>query len=580
MARKGNRKRKPKSESRSASAAIALVAALTLSGFGLWRCLDDDADVGKAPPSLRAAAVKAVDVGPGKEVDPTIVDEQRLLEEEKGIPEAADAPQPGGEARADEAVSIDAAGGAGAPGTGEIPADDAAKFPLYAVAFHFHSQIFAEPKPDARVIGYARRGAKLRVGERVSAAGCKKGWHEVAGGGYLCDGQGVQVARQEVTFAPSPPEPELGAPLPYDYKYAIADDVPEYWRIPTPEETAAAEGAIAGAGAGPADERHDEAALRAVLARAYAAGGETDAGPDDEARSARAKTPRLTPTSEADAGDDDGLPAYVHQRMTKGYYVSTDDTVTENGATYARTVRGRFIPADKLAPAKASTFEGALVTERQPLPIAFVVAGGTKVLGRRGANGPLRELEATARYDRFPVLEELTYKGQRYVRIGENRFLPARSVDVARAAAPPDGAEAGERWIDVNLSEQTLVAYEGEKPVFATLVSTGREGHETPAGAYRIYGKHVTITMDDTLAGAEAYSIEDVPWTQYFEEGYALHAAFWHDRFGRVRSHGCVNLSPADARRLFFWTGPHLPQNLHGTVATKSNPGTRVVIHR
>jgi lipoprotein-anchoring transpeptidase ErfK/SrfK len=144
---------------------------------------------------------------------------------------------------------------------------------------------------------------------------------------------------------------------------------------------------------------------------------------------------------------------------------------------------------------------------------------------------------------------------------------------------PPQGIGENERWIDVNLTEQTLVAYEGPNPVFATVISSGREKYSTPPGKFRIYGKHVTITMDNPDGGEEAYSIEDVPWTQYFNEGYALHAAFWHDRFGRVRSHGCINLSPGDARRLFFWTGPEVPPGMHGTIATRANPGTLVVIH-
>jgi lipoprotein-anchoring transpeptidase ErfK/SrfK len=573
MARKANRRKKPKGESRSQGAVIGLICALALSALGLWRCLDER-DLDAKAPSLRAAAIRAVDVGPGKEVDPTLVHEENLLEQKGSIPEATAAPADAPPPEAEQAVSIGAAGTAAAPGAAE---PDEAELPLHAVAVFFQSQIFTEPRHDARVLSYARRGAKMRVGERVSTAGCKKGWHEVAGGGYLCDGEGFQVARQEAAFAPSPPEANLGAPLPYGYHYVVADGVPEYWRIPTPDEVTATQQAFAQLGA----ERHDEAGLKAVLARASAMALETDAGPDDAPRKAAQKPIPPVPSADEDAGDGtDGLPAYVHQRMIKGYYVSTDDTVTENGETYTRTVRGRFIPADRLAPAKASAFEGVLVTERSPLPIAFVVAGGTKVLGRKGKDGPLRELEATSRYDHFPVREELTYKGQRYVRVGESTYLPARAVDVARAVAPPADLQPDERWIDVSLSEQTLVAYEGETPVFTTLVSTGREGHETPTGAFRIYGKHVTITMDDTLAGDEAYSIEDVPWTQYFKEGFALHAAFWHDKFGRVRSHGCVNLSPSDARRLFFWTGPHLPKGLHGTSATKTNPGTRVIVHR
>ena len=155
--------------------------------------------------------------------------------------------------------------------------------------------------------------------------------------------------------------------------------------------------------------------------------------------------------------------------------------------------------------------------------------------------------------------------------------------------------------IHVRLSEQTLVAYEGERAVFATLVSTGKPGFETPTGVFRIYAKHVSTTMDGVApsnplpapqprgsaatpalpgdgAQDEAYSIEDVAWTMYFSGNYALHAAFWHDRFGNVRSHGCVNLPPDDARWLFRWATPVLPAEWHGVQATRDNPGTWVFI--
>jgi lipoprotein-anchoring transpeptidase ErfK/SrfK len=132
--------------------------------------------------------------------------------------------------------------------------------------------------------------------------------------------------------------------------------------------------------------------------------------------------------------------------------------------------------------------------------------------------------------------------------------------------------------VHVDLSSQTLVAYEGDRAVFATLVSSGREGFETPTGTIRIQSKHVSATMDDTASATEAYSIEDVPWTMYFEGSFALHAALWHDQFGRPRSHGCVNLAPADARWLFQWTGPVLPPGWHGVVASSRRQGSWVHI--
>ncbi len=82
----------------------------------------------------------------------------------------------------------------------------------------------------------------------------------------------------------------------------------------------------------------------------------------------------------------------------------------------------------------------------------------------------------------------------------------------------------------------------------------------------------VTDTMANLgpEAGDDTYRIQDVPWTQYFEGGFALHTAFWHNRFGLRRSHGCVNLAPADAHRIFQETWPRIPEGWHGVTTDGS----------
>ena len=85
--------------------------------------------------------------------------------------------------------------------------------------------------------------------------------------------------------------------------------------------------------------------------------------------------------------------------------------------------------------------------------------------------------------------------------------------------------------------------------------------------------------MDGDVASDGPYSIEDVPYIQYFNGGYALHGAFWHAEFGHVKSHGCVNLAPWDAKTIFGWTDPQLPEGWHAVMASKDRPGTRVVVH-
>jgi lipoprotein-anchoring transpeptidase ErfK/SrfK len=142
------------------------------------------------------------------------------------------------------------------------------------------------------------------------------------------------------------------------------------------------------------------------------------------------------------------------------------------------------------------------------------------------------------------------------------------SRDLARPHRAPPPAEVNhpdERWIDVELSSQTLVAYEGTRPVFATLVSTGRgpAGTEaaTPPGVHRIWVKLLASDMDNVERDDvdTHYSLEDVPYVQFFDHAVALHGTYWHRDFGHVKSHGCVNLAPLDARWLFDFTGPRLP---------------------
>jgi lipoprotein-anchoring transpeptidase ErfK/SrfK len=128
--------------------------------------------------------------------------------------------------------------------------------------------------------------------------------------------------------------------------------------------------------------------------------------------------------------------------------------------------------------------------------------------------------------------------------------------------------EPGERWIDVDTQTQTLAVYDGDQARFVTLVSTGsgRPGTRfvTPKGLYRINYKVPTATMDNvdeprTRDRVAPYSFEEVPWVQYFHKELALHGAYWHQRFGHAVSHGCVNLTPADAQRVYGLTRASTP---------------------
>jgi lipoprotein-anchoring transpeptidase ErfK/SrfK len=136
---------------------------------------------------------------------------------------------------------------------------------------------------------------------------------------------------------------------------------------------------------------------------------------------------------------------------------------------------------------------------------------------------------------------------------------------------PPPGAN-GEKWIDVDLTQQQLTAYQGNTPVFQTLVSTGLPGTPTVAGQFHIYWKLLASDM-----AGPGYYLPAVPYTMYFLRGYSLHGTYWHHNFGQPMSHGCVNLRTEDAKWLFDWTDPPLPA---GATQVQSNGGgTLVVVH-
>lgn len=165
-----------------------------------------------------------------------------------------------------------------------------------------------------------------------------------------------------------------------------------------------------------------------------------------------------------------------------------------------------------------------------------------------------------AHYTRLSL--QTTNGPQGYYRVAEG-WMSEADLRVPRLGPRPAEVGDGEPWIDVDLPTQTLVAYRGDVPVFATFVATG-EGAEgsafaTPKGVHRIRGRLLAATMDNLEhTGVVPYSYEEVPFTQYIGR-VALHGAFWHDQLGIPRSHGCINLSPSDAEWVFGFTKPTLP---------------------
>lgn len=137
-------------------------------------------------------------------------------------------------------------------------------------------------------------------------------------------------------------------------------------------------------------------------------------------------------------------------------------------------------------------------------------------------------------------------------------WVAASLINEVRLQKRPEGMGSHPRWFDADLGEQVLVAYESDKPVYATLVSSGRL-NATPLGNYPVWARVTGISMKSQPYDEKPYFVNLVPWSTFFQAHNAIHGAYWHDRFGAVKSHGCINVSPLDARFVFEWLDPKVP---------------------
>lgn len=138
-------------------------------------------------------------------------------------------------------------------------------------------------------------------------------------------------------------------------------------------------------------------------------------------------------------------------------------------------------------------------------------------------------------------------------------WVEAKAIRLYVPGEPLEEVEGDAAWIDIEISQQTLTLYRGREPVFATLIGSGTGRDPTPLGLYRMESKLALTDMRSKPGDDDAYHVEAVPWAMYFDGRYALHGAYWHNRFGNRVSHGCVNLSPKDAQRVFDALSPALP---------------------
>ena len=422
------------------------------------------------------------------------------------------------------------------------------EFPLHGLVTKVSLQIRQEADPEAEVIGWLREGERIRrAGPPTESASCNTGWYRVAPRGFACAGQGIEVGESPPEVAELAPPARRGEPLPYDYYFVKEPIVPQYHVLPSRDQQRAA---LSWA------ERYVE--LRG----------------DNEARAERFWRGELGPSSQRHAS--------IARFLKRGFFVASSETQVRSRRRFVHTTSGGFIKEAQLEQRTGDDFHGVELGPSRQLPIPFVLRDTPLRMRETRDDGSVRFVrdEESEALPRQTIVENWLRReriGDAFYHVLEHgrgegdepelRYVRDWFIGVAERIDPPfELSEDDEPWIHVDLRSQTLVIYRGREPIYATLVSSGLDGHDTPTGVFSIRQKMVTDTMANLGpdAGDDAYSIQDVPWTQYFEGSIALHTAFWHHRFGIKRSHGCVNLSPRDAHRVFQETWPRVPDGWHG----------------
>lgn len=261
-------------------------------------------------------------------------------------------------------------------------------------------------------------------------------------------------------------------------------------------------------------------------------------------------------------------------------YVSvTGAPIVQGGQTWYQINPGEYINASTIRFIRPSSFHGITLTATPDKPFGWLVYAA-KPSPSAGA-APTADAKVVNRYTTITAFEETKVGDVTWYRIGDNQWVDQKKVALVFPHARPEGVAPTDKWIDVNKFEQTLAAYEGDRLVYATLVSSGLPQWDTDSGLFRVYMKVKNAKMSGREGKSDYYFLEDVPNAMYFNKDMALHGAYWHDKFGFKHSHGCVNLPPADAAWLWNWTTPDSTGKGFVMVANQDNntEGTWVWVH-
>ncbi len=258
----------------------------------------------------------------------------------------------------------------------------------------------------------------------------------------------------------------------------------------------------------------------------------------------------------ADVYPDPSLAAAPKYNVGVGFlYVTIQDQISANGQEWFILNPGEYALAKDIRVVQTPDFHGVEINIQPVRPFGWFVQDVTPSTEPDGEPDP--NFEKLHRFTFFQVYDaEVGEDNWIWYEIGSGRWVRQTYVSIVDLNTPPEDVEEGEFWVEVDLYEQTFAAYEGNRMVYAGLVSSGLNKWPTHEGLFQVFSTYYQTKMSGAEGKVDYYFIEDVPFTMYFDRRneIALHGAYWHNRYGYKHSHGCVNMPPRDAEWVYYWS--------------------------
>ena len=276
-------------------------------------------------------------------------------------------------------------------------------------------------------------------------------------------------------------------------------------------------------------------------------------------------TPSYASVEDAELEQPDGT-------FAKGMSLVVARSVDIGERRFVQTSTGKLVPREGVGFMGQGSAWGGVDIEADRVGPLFAWVRKKKTPVRAAPDRSAEVVRTVDLRERVPLLEpESESVRPLWWRVGDGEWIEADSLNEVHITEPPKGVlsefrektTGSTQWFDVDVGEQVLIAYRGSSPQFATLISSGR-GSPTPLGNYPVWAKVASMDMGNQEYEDKPYLVQGVPWVLLFQGHNALHGAYWHDRFGNRKSHGCVNLAPQDARWAFEWATVMMPKGWTG----------------